>query len=111
MLDDSFRNLLGFHETILYKKDNLSSIPVVTLPFENTYLECDIAKGMIYKQKRSGKTHNWTMTVNLGYKYVESFAGGLSYMTETKDVIQIILSKQKLKKKRLSITQWSTHLL
>ena len=41
---------------------------------------------MIYK--RSGVNHNWTMTVNPGYKYVESFAGGItSFMMEIKDVI------------------------
>ena len=33
------------------------------------------------------------MTVNPGYKYVESFAGGITwYMMETKDVISIFHS-------------------
>ena len=32
---------------------------------------------MIYKQKRSGIFHNWTITVNPGFKYVEFFAGEL----------------------------------
>ena len=49
---------------------------------------------MIYKQKRSGIVHNWTMTVNPGNKYVESFAGGFNwYMMETKDVISSISFK------------------
>ena len=51
---------------------------------------------MIYKQKRSGIIHNWTMTVNPGYKYVESFAGGITwYMMETKDVISSISFRLK----------------
>ena len=42
---------------------------------------------MTYKQKRSGIIHNWTMTVNPGYKYVESFARGITeYLMETEDV-------------------------
>ena len=46
---------------------------------------------MIYKQKRSGIIHNWTRTVNPGYIYVESFAGGITwYEIETKDVISSI---------------------
>ena len=74
VLDDSIRNLPEFHETILYKESNLSSNPVDVLSIDNNFLEFDIAKGMFYNKKRSGKIHNWTMTVNLGYKYVESFA-------------------------------------
>ena len=74
VVDGSNRNLLGFHETIFYKEYNLSRNPVDILSFDDIFLECDIAKGMIYKQKRSGIIHNWTMTVNPGYKYVESFA-------------------------------------
>ena len=49
---------------------------------------------MIYKQKRSGIIHNWTLTVNSGYKYAKSFAGGITwYMMETKDVISSISFK------------------
>ena len=44
LFDDSIRNLLGFHETILYKEYNLSPNPVDILSFDNTFLECDIAK-------------------------------------------------------------------
>ena len=51
---------------------------------------------MIYKQKRSGIIHNWIMTVNPGYKYVESFAGGLTwYMIESEDVISRFSFKLK----------------
>ena len=51
---------------------------------------------MIYKQKRSGIIHNWTLTANPGYKYVESFAGGITwYMIETKSVISSISFRLK----------------
>ena len=91
MFDDSIRNLLGFNRSILYKKYILSPNPVDILPFDVIFLESDIAKEMIYKQKRSGIIDKWTVTVNPGYKYVESFAGGITwYMMETKDVISSI---------------------
>ena len=66
VFDDSIRNLRGFHDTILYKEYNLSPNPVDILSIDKIFLECDIAKGMTYKQKRSGIVHNWTMTVNPG---------------------------------------------
>ena len=43
---------------------------------------------MIFRGKGSGIIQNWTMTVDPGFKYVEMFAGGITwYMMETKDVI------------------------
>ena len=67
---------------------------------------------MIYKQKRSGILFNWTMTVNPGYKYVESFAGDITwYMMETKDVTSNISFKLRNEKKRTGIIQRSKHLL
>ena len=102
VFDDSIRNLLGFNETILYKEYVLSPNPVDVLSFDNIFRNCDIAKGMIYKQKRSGIIHNWTMTVNLGYKYLEAFAGGITwYMMETKDGIASISFKLKNESKEL----------
>ena len=51
---------------------------------------------MICKQKRSGTNQNWTMKVNPGSNYVESFAGSNTwYMMETKDVISCISFKLK----------------
>ena len=92
VFDDSIRKLLGFHDIILYNEYILSPNPFDILPFDNSVLECDNAKGMIYKQERSGNFHNWTMTVNPGHKYVESFTGGITwYKMETKDVISSIL--------------------
>ena len=96
VFNDSIRNLLEFNETILYKEYNLSPNLVKILTFDIIFLECDIAKGMIYKQKRSGIIRKWTMTVNPGYKDVESFADVITwYMMETKDVISSISFRLK----------------
>ena len=57
---------------------------------------------MILKGKGSGKIHNWTITVNPGYKYVERFPGGVSwYMMESKDVISSICFKLKNENRNL----------
>ena len=66
VFDGSIRNLLGLHETLLYKEYNLSLNPVDFLSFDNNFLECDIAKGMIFKGKRNGMIHIWTVTVDSG---------------------------------------------
>ena len=95
-VEDSIRNLLGFDETILYNEYNLSPNPVDILSFDYIFIECDIAQGMIYKGRRKGIIHNWTMTVDPGYKYVERFAGGMTwYMMETEDFVSSISCKLK----------------
>ena len=89
--DDSLRDLLGFNKNTIYEEYNLLPNPVDTILIDNNFLETIIARGMISKGKRSGIIHNWTITVDLGFKYVERFAGGISwYMMETKYVISII---------------------
>ena len=51
---------------------------------------------MIFKGKRSGIIHNFTMDVDPGYKYIEKFRGGVSwYMLETKDFTSSINFKLK----------------
>ena len=46
---------------------------------------------MIFKGKRSGVFHNFTMDVDPGYKYIEKFRGCVRwYMMESKDVISSI---------------------
>ena len=46
---------------------------------------------MIPKGKRTGIIHNFTMDVDLGYKYIEKFRGGIQwYMMESKDFISNI---------------------
>ena len=71
--DDSIGDLLGFNKTTIFGEYNLSPNPVDILSFDNIFLECDIAQGMIFKGKRSGIIHNFTMDVNPGYKYIEKF--------------------------------------
>ena len=96
VFDDSNRSPLGFHETILYEEYNLSSNPIDILSFDNIFLETNIAQGKIFKGKKSGKIHNWTKPVDPGYKYVEKFAGGISwYMMDSKDFISGIGFKSK----------------
>ena len=94
--DDSIRDLLGFNKTKIYEEYNLSPNPVDILSFDNNFLECDIAQGMIFKGKRSGIIHNLTMYVNPGYKYIEKLRGGVQWYTmESKDIISSICFKLK----------------
>ena len=49
---------------------------------------------MIFKGKRSGTIHNFTMDVDPGYKYSERFRGGIQwYMMDNKDIISSISFK------------------
>ena len=64
--DDSIRDLLRFNKTTIYEEYNLSPNHVDILSFISIFLEFDIAQGMIFKGKRSGKIHNPTMDVNPG---------------------------------------------
>ena len=94
--DDSIRDLLGFNKSTIYEKYNLSPNPVDILSFDNIFLECNIAQGMIFRGKRSGIIHNNTMDVDPGYKYIEKFRGEvLWYMMESKDNISSICFKLK----------------
>ena len=70
LFDDSIGTLLGFNETVLYEKHNISSNPIDILSFDNIFIETDIAKGMIFKGRRSGITMNFTMDVDPGYNYI-----------------------------------------
>ena len=58
MFEDSIRDLLGLNARTLYEEYNLSQNPVDILSFDNFFLECVIAQGMIYKGRRSGIIHN-----------------------------------------------------
>ena len=94
--DDSLRDLLEFKPKVLSDEYNLSDYPVNILSFDNIFLECNIAQGMIFKGKRSGVIHNFTMDVDPGYKYIERFHGGVQwYMMESKDIISSICFKLK----------------
>ena len=51
---------------------------------------------MIFKGKRTGIIHNFTMDVNPGYRYLEKFRGGVQwYMMENKDFVSSIGFKLK----------------
>ena len=94
--NDSIGSLLGFGKSTVYEEYNISPNPVDIISFDNIFIECDIAKGMIYRGKQSNIIHNWTMTVNPGYKYVERFFGGITwYLMESKDTISSICFKLK----------------
>ena len=71
--DDSIGNLLGFNEIILWEEYNLSHNSVDILSFDNIFIETEIAHGMIFKGKRSGINHNFTLDVDPGYTYIEKF--------------------------------------
>ena len=92
--DNTIRSLLGFSSVILEDEYNLSNNPVDILSFDNIFIECNIAEGMIFKGKRSGIIHNFTMDVDPGYKYIEKFRGGVQwYMRESKDIFSSICFK------------------
>ena len=94
--DDSIRDLLGFNKTTIFEEYNLSPNPIDILSFDNIFLECNIAQGMIFRRRRSGIIHNFTMDVDPGYKYIEKFRGGVQwYMMESKDIISNICFKLK----------------
>ena len=94
--DDSIRDRLGFNKTTRYEQYKLSPNQVDILSFDNIFPDCNIARGMIFRGKRSGIIHNFTMDVSPGYNYIEKFRGGvLYYMMESKDVISSISFKLK----------------
>ena len=96
MFDDSKKDLLGFHAITLYEEYNLSTSPLDILSIDSIFLECDIAQRLIFKAGKSNIIHNWTMTFDPGYKYVEKFSGGISwYMMQSKDIISSICFKLK----------------
>ena len=102
MFNNNIGNLLGFHETILWQEYNLSSNPVWNLSFDNSFLECDVAKGRIFKGRRSGIIHNFTMDVDPRNKYIEKFRGSNQwYMMENKDLISSNSFKLKYEKIQL----------
>ena len=94
MFDDIRRDFLGFHAITLYEGYNSSPNRVDISSFDKNFIHINIAQGMIFKSKRSGIIHNFTMDANPGYKYVEIFRGGVQwYMMESKDVISKICFK------------------
>ena len=102
MFDDSIKDLLGFVAITLNEKYNLSTNPVDILSFDNFFIESDIAQGMSFKGRKSNIIHNWTKTVDPGYKYVDKFSGDISwYMMQSKDNNSSICFKLKNENKQL----------
>ena len=58
MFDDSVKDLLGFNAGTLYEESNLSPNPVDNLSFDDIFLECDIAPGMIFRGRKSNINYN-----------------------------------------------------
>ena len=84
--DDTLRDLLGFKPKVIHEKYTLSDHPVDILSFDKIFRECDVAQGKIFKGRISGSIHNWTKNVDPGYKYKDSFAGGITWhMMKGKD--------------------------
>ena len=51
---------------------------------------------MAFRGKRSGTIHNFTTDVDLGYKYIEKFRGGVEWYTmESKKIISSLCFKIK----------------
>ena len=93
---DSIGSLLGFNKRTIYEEYNLSDNPVDILSFDNIFIECDIARGMVFKGKQTGIIFNFTMDVSPGYNYIHKFRGRIqSYMMESKDIISSICFKIK----------------
>ena len=100
--DDSVRDLLRFNKTTIYEKYNLSLNPVDIISFDNVFIKTDLAEGKTFRGKRSGIIHNWSMSVNPGYKFIERFSGGITwYMIESKDIISSISFKLKIENNEL----------
>ena len=93
---DSIGSLLGFNKRTISEEYNLSDNPVDILSFDNIFIECDIARGMIFKGRRSGIVFNFTMDVSPGYEYIHKFRGGVQwFMMESEDIISSICFKIK----------------
>ena len=92
--DDSIGNLLGFSKKTIYEEYNISQKPVDIISFDNIFIDTDLAQGMIFRGRRTGIIHNFTMDVNPGYKFIERFRGGIQwFMLHSKDIISSISFK------------------
>ena len=66
--DDIIRDLLGFKPKVIHEEYKKSDYPVDILSFDNIFLECVVAQGTIFRKKKSGIIHEFTMDVDPGYK-------------------------------------------
>ena len=64
--------------------------------FDSIFLDCAIALGIFFENRRSSIIHNFIMNENRGLRCVEKFRGGVHwYMMENKDFISNINFKLK----------------
>ena len=75
--DDFIRVLLSFTASTIFEEYNLSHKPFDFLSFDITFLECDIAQGMIFGGKPKKIIHKIAIDADPGYKYIEIFRGGV----------------------------------
>ena len=102
LFKDSMRDLLRFSAGKVYEEFNLPTIAVDILSFDNIFLEGNIAQVIIFKGKRSGIFHNFTMAVDPRYKYIEKLRGGVQwYMVESNDSISSISFGRKIENNEL----------
>ena len=73
------RNLLGFNASTISEEYNVSHNTVNKLSFDNIFLEADFAHGKIFKGRRPGTIHNFTMDADPGYIFIEEFRGGVQW--------------------------------
>ena len=79
---------MGFEPKVFHEEYTLSDYPVDIQSIEIVFPETNIADGMIFRGKRSGKYHNFRMDDDPVYNYIENFRGGVQkYMMESKDLI------------------------
>ena len=88
--DDNTKDLLGFNKITIDGEYNLSQNPVAILSFNTIFLERVITQSIIFKGKRSGILHNFTMDVDPGYKYIENVRGVQWHRMESQDNISSI---------------------
>ena len=100
--DDNIKDRLIFNASKVYIEVNLSPNPVDNLSFDNFLLEFDITQRMIFKGRRSGISHNFTMDADPGYKHMENYRRGVqSYKIESKGFLSNISFKLKKEKGNL----------
>ena len=76
----------------------MSDYPVDIISFDNILPELNIAHARIFRDKRSSIIHNWTMTVDTGYEYIQRFHGNIhdEYMMNNYDFLSNISFKTKI---------------
>ena len=79
---DNKGHLFRFKPVGLDDKINLSENPFDIISVDTIFLETDIAQGTIFKGKRLGKIHKFTVDSDTGYIYIRRFRGGLQWFSK-----------------------------